>query len=97
MTTVNNLEHERNDCFAFLRVIFELFLVVAVFAECPYRHLVHSGSSKEVSRQALRHDGEREPSAKLVKVVGARDEVEESGQWVGVRNRDLSDVGACWP
>jgi hypothetical protein len=91
LTKLNCLEHEWNDGFALLWVVFEFFLVVAVFSKGPHGHLVHTGCSEEVSWQALSHDGERQPRAELVSVVGAWNEVEETSQRVGVGNWNLAN------
>lgn len=76
---VGRLQNERNDGLALLWVVLELLLVVSVLGERPDTHLEHAGASEQQSGQTLRHDGERQPSAELVSVVGAGHEVEESG------------------
>lgn len=86
-----NLNNKRNDGFAVLWVIFEFFLVVSVFAERPNCHLVHAGGSKNVGRQALRHDRERKPSAKLKRVIWTRHKVEESSERVRIGNGNLTN------
>ncbi len=43
---------------------------------------------------ALGHDGEGNPRADLVGVVGAGDQVEESGEWVSGGERNLAHLGA---
>ena len=45
---------------------------------------------RKFTRQALSHDGERDPGSDLVGVVGARDQVEEDGERVVGRERDLA-------
>ena len=76
------------------RVLLELLAVVPVLAEGPDCHLVGAGQGEEEGGQALRHDGEGDPGADLVGVVGAGDEVEEGRQRVGVGEGDLAHLGA---
>lgn len=54
----NILKNEWNDGLALLWVVFEFLLVVAVLAEGPHGHLVHSGGGEEVSWQTRSHHGE---------------------------------------
>lgn len=67
-----------------------------MLCERPHGHLEHSSAGEQISWQTLSHDGERKPSPELVSVVGAGDKVEESSEWVGVWDGDLSHVGAWW-
>lgn len=45
----NCLEHEWNDGFAAAGIVFEVFLVGAVFAQSPNGHLVEAGEGEQSS------------------------------------------------
>jgi hypothetical protein len=45
---------------------------------------------------ALRHSGESDPTTDFVSVVGARDKIEQQGQWIFGWTRNLSLFGARW-
>jgi len=61
-----------------------------VLSKSPHTHLVGPCYREEGSRQTLGHDGEADPGADLVGVVGARAQVEQACQWVRVGHWDLS-------
>lgn len=93
MAALTQLDEEREDGLA-PRVLVELLAVVPVLAEGPHGHLEAAGQGEQERRQTLGHDGEGDPGADLVGVVGTRDQVEEGRQRVRVREGDLADLGA---
>lgn len=48
-----------------------------MLAQCPDGHLIETGAGEQEGGNALGHDGERQPGADLVRVVGAGDEAEK--------------------
>ena len=90
---MTQLDEEREDGLP-ARVLFKLLAVVPLLPEGPQGHLVGAGQGEEERRQTLRHDGEGDPGADLVGVVGAGDQVEEQRQRVRVGVGDLAHFGA---
>jgi len=88
------LNQEWNDGLATLWIRVKFLLVVAMLAKSPHGHLIHASNGKDERWQSLGHDGEREPSAELVRVVRARDKVEEPSERVDGGTRNGANLGA---
>lgn len=73
-------------------VVLEFFFVVAMLAQGPNGHLTESSEHKQSSRKTLCHDREREPGTHFVGVVRAGNKVEEAGEGVTVRIRNLTNL-----
>ena len=52
--------------------------------------MIGSGESEEKRADTLHHDGEEDPRAHLVRVVGTRDELEQESERVGRRKRNAA-------
>lgn len=72
-----NLQNEWENCTSLFGIIFELFSVVAVFAQSPNGHLESTSKGEQQGRQTRRHNGEGYPSTDFIGVVGARDQAVE--------------------
>ena len=114
----NCLEHEWNDGFAAAGIVFEVFLVGAVFAQSPNGHLVEAGEGEQSSCtkenkvnchlvnnnrkiinltndekqtwQALRHDGESDPTADFISIVWTRYKFKQQRQRILCRLRNMT-------
>lgn len=74
------LEEEGYDSFPLFRVVAKLFLVVAVLSFSPHGHLHEPEKCKHNGADILCHDRKRNPRSHFVRVVGARDQVEQIGE-----------------
>lgn len=66
------LQHKWNDGLTRPWIILKFVAIVLMLAKCPNGHLIESGKSEQVSWNALRHYGERDPGADFIRVIRAR-------------------------
>ena len=90
-------EQTGQDGSAAARVVWELAPVVAVFAQRPDGHLVHTGGGEQARGQTLRQQREAQPADELVRVVGAGDDVEQGRERVDGGVRDAAHPTAGRP
>ena len=63
-----------------------------MLAQGPHGHLGGAARHEDQHGRALRHDAERGPGADFVRVVWARDQIEQWRERVRVRVGDFSDL-----